>query len=262
MSSEPSPIADDETVTLNAVLSIGAENLRVGITVPTRPVPLSDFLPIFRALSEAVVGRAVQAVEKEGKAVSCRKGCGACCRQLVPISEIEARQLHALVEALPEPRRNAVRARFAAARERLEGTEILEKLRAPERFSDGALKVTDLGLAYFGLGIPCPFLEEESCSIHPDRPIKCREYLVTSPAEHCAEPSLETVKVVPLAGKVSTAITLMNVEPGRRFTRWVPLILALEWVESHPDDVPPRTGPEWLTDFLARLTGVAIPTPE
>ena len=38
-----------------------------------------------------------------------------------------------------------------------------------------------LGREYFQLGIPCPFLEEESCSIYHDRPITCREYLVTSP---------------------------------------------------------------------------------
>jgi Fe-S-cluster containining protein len=36
--------------------------------------------------------------------------------------------------------------------------------------------------------MPCPFLEDESCSIHPDRPLVCREYLVTSPAELCAGP--------------------------------------------------------------------------
>lgn len=262
MSSAPDPQAGPETVTLNAVLSLGDVKVRAGITVPTRPVPLSEFLPIFRSLAEAVVGRAVQAVEKDGKSVSCRKGCGACCRQLVPITEIEARQIRDLVENLPEPRRSDVRARFAAARRRLEGTPVLDKLLNPDRFSDGDLKATDLGLDYFRLGIPCPFLEDESCSIHPERPIACREYLVTSPAEHCADPALETVKVVPLSGKVSTAVTLMGVEPGRRFTRWVPLILALEWADGHSDNPPLRTGPEWLGEFLTRLTGIEIPPPE
>jgi Fe-S-cluster containining protein len=262
MSSASEPQAGPETVTLNAVLSLGDEKVRAGITVPTRAVPLDEFLPIFRSLAEAVVGRAVQAVEKEGKTVSCRKGCGACCRQLVPLTEIEARQIRDLVDNLPEPRRSEIRARFAEARRRLEGTPVLEKLLNPDRFTDGDLKAVDLGLDYFRLGIACPFLEDESCSIHPDRPIKCREYLVTSPAEHCADPSRETVQVVPLSGKVSTAVTLMGVEPGRRFTRWVPLILALEWAADHSDDhLPLHTGPEWLSEFLGRLTGVEIPPP-
>ena len=46
-----------------------------------------------------------------------------------------------------------------------------------------------LGLKYFALGIPCPFLEEERCTIHEIRPLRCREYLVVSPAEHCAHPA-------------------------------------------------------------------------
>ena len=50
----------------------------------------------------------------------------------------------------------------------------------------------------------CPFLEEESCSIHPDRPLVCREYLVTSPAELCAGPTQEGVTPVAVP-KVSPA---------------------------------------------------------
>ncbi|HEY5241787.1 MAG TPA: YkgJ family cysteine cluster protein [Polyangiaceae bacterium] len=43
-------------------------------------------------------------------------------------------------------------------------------------------EVIDAGVAEVirGETVSCPFLEEESCSIHPDRPPICREYLVTS----------------------------------------------------------------------------------
>ena len=47
---------------------------------------------------------------------------------------------------------------------------------------------TELAYEYFKHGIACPFLEDESCSIHPDRPMACREYLVSSPAENCRAP--------------------------------------------------------------------------
>jgi Fe-S-cluster containining protein len=33
----------------------------------------------------------------------------------------------------------------------------------------------------------CPFLENDSCSIYLDRPIRCREFLVTSDARYCAQ---------------------------------------------------------------------------
>lgn len=44
-----------------------------------------------------------------------------------------------------------------------------------------------------------PFLEDDACSIHPHRPSVCREYLVTSPAEHCAELGRKLVKRVPVS---------------------------------------------------------------
>ena len=58
---------------------------------------------------------AVVAAAEAGKAISCHKGCGACCRQLVPISRTEGERLVTLVDAMPEPRRAAVLARFADA---------------------------------------------------------------------------------------------------------------------------------------------------
>jgi hypothetical protein len=35
----------------------------------------------------------------------------------------------------------------------------------------------------------------------------------------------------------------------------VPLVLALEWDERFPDDLPWRTGPEWVTELLGMLSG-------
>ena len=45
--------------------------------------------------------------------------CGACCRQLVPISALEARELVRLVDRMPEPRRSVLRQRFNDALRRL-----------------------------------------------------------------------------------------------------------------------------------------------
>src|SRR5436190_450216 len=120
-------------------------------------------LPFFRAVAEAIVDRGIRHVEAEGKMVSCRAGCGACCRQLVPITPAEAHQVASVVEALAEPRRTTVRQRFADARARLAETPLLAMLEDPGTFTDGDLQ--RLGLDYFALGIACPFLEDESCSI-------------------------------------------------------------------------------------------------
>src|SRR3954447_24942564 len=90
---------------------------------------------------------------------------------------------------------------------------------------------------YFALGMACPFLEDESCSIHPDRPIACREYLVTSPAENCSHPSAETVRCVKPPRSIWAQLARFDsVEPGAEHLRWVPLIVAPEWAENHPGE--------------------------
>jgi Fe-S-cluster containining protein len=193
----------------------------------------------------------VQAAEAREQTISCKKGCGACCRQLVPVSETEARRLCDLVNELPEPRRSAVLTRFADARERLEAAGLLEQLRHPERLP--AEQRQTFALEYFRQGIPCPFREEESCSVHPDRPLICWEYLVTSPAEHCTRPSPATVRRVPLPGRVSQAATRLGAGDAPAAGRWVPLVLAVEWADAHPAEPPDRPGPELLREFLGHL---------
>jgi Fe-S-cluster containining protein len=236
-------------VPLDVRLAVG--RLRGQVPVPAGPATPRDLLPALQGLADAVVSSAVQATEAGGQTISCKKGCGACCRQLVPVSETEARRLRDLVNDLPEPRRSAVLARFADARERLETAGLLEELRHPERLS--AEQREAFGLGYFRQGIPCPFLEEESCSIHPDRPLICREYLVTSSAEHCARPSPATVRRVPLPGRVSHAATRLGGGAAPTAGRWVPLVLALEWADAHPSEPPARPGPELLRELLGHL---------
>src|SRR4051812_3462771 len=90
-----------ERVTAQLGLSIADRVVRVDITIPTKPVRLGDMLPVFQSLTDVVSGTMVDAVEAEGRTISCKKGCGACCRQLVPISVFEAVRIRDLVEALP-----------------------------------------------------------------------------------------------------------------------------------------------------------------
>jgi Fe-S-cluster containining protein len=248
------PPTGPEVVTANVELSGPDWRLKARMSVPAGPTRLRQLLPLVQSLADAVVGTAVRTAEGEGETVSCRKGCGACCRQLVPIAEVEARHLRDLVDGLPEPRRTQVRARFAEARRRLEEAGLLDKLLRREQWAEGERQ--EVGLEYFRQGVACPFLEDESCSIHTDRPVACREYLVTSPAGHCARPSADTVRCVRLPLKVSGALTRMDpVAATARFVRWVPLVLAPEWAEAHPDAAPARPGPELLREFFDHLTG-------
>jgi Fe-S-cluster containining protein len=247
-----------ETITANVELAVGAHRLHMGLSVPLGLIDAADLLPVAQAITNAVVDRAVQDAAASGEEVSCKKGCGACCRQLVPITPVEARQIRDLVETLPEPHRSAVRAQFARAQSRLQDAGLLKLLVEPENWP--VEQSEQLGLKYFSLGIPCPFLHDESCSIHPDRPLACREYLVTSPAEECARPSRDKVRCLKLPLKVSGALARISKEYGSR-RPWVPLIVAPEWADAHASASPPTPGPELFRRFFEEVTGKDLPPP-
>lgn len=242
--------SDSETITGKGVLTIAGTRVELELTVPANPVPPRKMLPVFQQLTNVVVDVAVRNAEAQGEHISCTKGCGACCRQLVPIAESEAYQLQSLLEALPEPRRAIIQERFAGAIEKLQQAGLLTRLLFPGELSTEQRR--ELGLAYFQQGIACPFLEDEACSIHADRPLACREYLVTSPAVHCAQPSATTVQCVEIPGRVSSLVQSLT---AARAVSWLPLILALEWAQQHSEPAPLRSGPEWLQQVLQRLAG-------
>lgn len=230
-----------ETAHSTATLRLTVGDLRIvhPITVPAAAVAAVDVLPALQGLVNAVVDSAEAGLMKSGGAISCRKGCGACCRQLVPVSRTEGERLVALVAAMPPERRERLHARFAAAAAAIEGAGLARRGDRTDR---------ELSMAYFALGIACPFLEDESCSIHPDRPLVCREYLVTSPAELCAGPAQEGVTPVAVP-KVSLAARGLQ----EKNEDWFALALLMKWARTRPRGGKRRTGPEWVQRFLKGL---------
>lgn len=228
-------MADSGHSTATLRLTVGTLRIAHPITVANAPVPAADVVPALQGLVNAVV-EAAQA----GKTVSCRKGCGACCRQLVPLSRTEGERLLQLIDALPAERRETLVARFAAAETAIEGAGLKDRAGRTDR---------ELSAAYFALRLPCPFLEDESCSIHPERPLVCREYLVTSPAELCSGPAQEGVTPVAVP-KVSMAARGLQDERDD----WFPLALLMVWRRTCPRKTVKRIGPEWVQRFLKGLS--------
>lgn len=229
-----------------ATLRLTVGDLRIvhPVSVPTAPVPATEIVPALQGLVNAVVAAAEASVEETGKVISCRKGCGACCRQLVPISRTEAERLLGLIGRMAPERREALAARFAAAEASIDSAGLRARRGRTDR---------EWSTAYFALAIPCPFLEEESCSIHPERPLVCREYLVTSPAELCAGPVQEGVTPVPVP-KVSMAARGLQDEKDDKKEDWFPLALLMAWSRSRPTNAARRPGTEWVQRFLRGLS--------
>ena len=250
---------NDEWVTGKVGLNIAGQPLQLEMTVPAKAVKPQRMLPIFRQMSDAFIGLGEAAIANAGGAISCRKGCAACCRQAIPLSEIEAYQIAETVEAMPEPRRAEIKARFETAWHHFADQGWFARL--DDSFNLSVEERNNVVVEYFHEGIACPFLEDECCSIHLDRPIACREYMVTSPAENCWELTAETVRMVDLPVKTGDTVrkisnsAALNSNPAN----FVPLVLALEWAKRNADEFPEKTGEQWMADFFRNLTKSEIP---
>ncbi len=220
-------------------LSVLGQSLVVEADAPTGTVRVEELLPLMYAVDNAIIDVAVKAIESDGRNVSCCKGCSACCRaQPVPITPPEAFALAQLVDALPEPRRSEVRARFADRVARLQAAGLFDLfLRLVPVTSNERARTA--ASDYFHLGLVCPFLENDACSIHPHRPFVCRQYLVTSPAELCNDPLANPVEVVPIPVRPARALLAAAEPVAGEAQLTIPLVLALEYAERQPQ---PRTG--------------------
>lgn len=248
----------NERATATATFRLGWEGqtLEARISVPTERVSPRILLPQVQQFTDQLVSLGKVLVAARGETVSCRAGCAACCRHLVPLSETEARLIHDLVAAMPEPQQGQVKARFAEAMRRLDEAGLLELLRNPTAIPD----TSALGMRYLPLHIACPFLEDERCSIYADRPLECREYLVTSPAENCLTPTPETIRRLPTPGWVMTSFASLDGPPPPNMSvRWVPLVVALEWADAHLEPPSTDTGPELFSKFMTTFTRKTIP---
>jgi Fe-S-cluster containining protein len=217
----------DEVMEFSFQLRVGNEVLETHGKLHDGSLSIREFLPMLQNLTDWVMGSLSRQAQAEGRQISCKAGCGACCRQAVPISEEEALSLIELLSAMPKERQTSVLARFEAALMRLKEAGLLEKLCAVPEFSSREDRQS-IGIEYFKLNIPCPFLENESCSIHPDRPLSCREYLVTSPAESCSSPGPQRIAPVDVPHRLSNLFFRLEGDAEKKTTRWLPLILALE----------------------------------
>ncbi len=258
-------MANGNWVTGKIKVTLAGRPLEMQMTVPVDPVKPHRMLPVFQQMTNSFVGISVEAAEKDGRKVSCAAGCGACCRQPVPLSELEVYHLAEVVNEMPEPRRSEVRDRFARGNAHFasigwyEKVQDCRKLAEDGRTEEAARTLEGLVLDYFSDGIACPFLEDELCSIHEVRPLACREYLVSSPPANCSQPNATSVNRIPIA--LYPSKTLINVGTTGAFAHLglLPMIRALDLADKTPEHFVEKTGERWVADFFGMMAKTDIP---
>ena len=255
----------DEWVTGRVAIAIRGVPVQMELTVPANPVKPQRMLPVFQKMTNSFVAMSVEAMNALGEEISCKAGCGACCSHVVPIAEVEVYQIAELVENMPEPRQSKIKRRFSEAVEHFEAIGWFERvqktgnLKAPENPEYVPTELMDAAMEYFDQGISCPFLEDNSCSIHENRPLSCREYLVTSPAKNCSKPTAENIRKVPMPVRPSRSLPRVGASGNFLGLGVLPLIRALELAEKFPEQFPEKTGQRWAADFFEHLTKSEIP---
>jgi Fe-S-cluster containining protein len=243
-----------ETVTVEFTIGIGAGKFNASAVVPAGQTNLTQILPVIQSLHTSFIDGIASQLSQAGHAISCRAGCGACCRQMVALNIFEAEALAAWIRALPESRQQELAGRFHQALLKLSAAGIIDRIVNQDWLADEE-STLQIALDYFHQRVPCPFLENESCSIHPIRPLICREYLVTSPAELCEDPATLQVKGVPMPLRFSRALNQIGAEIEQDKRGWIPLVFLFAWMkaDAHPGEAVTGIGPEVLYEFVKRL---------
>ncbi len=249
------------TIPANIRLKLYGKQLELNLNVPAKPVKPERMLPVLHHITNKFVDTGIEAFIRKGETISCQAGCGACCRQPVPLAEFEAYQIAELVEKMPEPQRSKVKGKFADACDRLEKIDWFNRIdNARNAESDSKEETRKVAIEYFYQNIACPFLENESCSIHPQRPLSCREYLVTSPAENCKNPSAGNIDHIDLKFKISQIVRNLWGRRNAKKGGFVTMTNSLEWVKKNPNNFSKKTGKEWLDDLFRHFSSGEIPT--
>ena len=219
-------------------LNTPAGRLTTAIDVPTAFIPITAIVPVTRRLGEEAAQLEVRQTIEAGQTISCRMGCAACCRMLVPLSAPEAFALREYVEQLPEERRTHLLNRLSDTTESLKREGLWDRL---NDVAEASRSVPDeeldpINLSYYALRIPCPYLENELCSIYEARPSACRELLVTSPPELCQDMVQNPVTPLPVSMRITSILGLVWGTLTDSPPRLIPLPMALEWAERHEEE--------------------------
>jgi Fe-S-cluster containining protein len=219
-------------------LNTPAGRLTTAIDVPTGFIPITAIVPVTRRLGDEAAQLEIQQATAAGQTISCRKGCAACCRMLVPVSAPEAFALREYVEQLPTERRTPLLTRLNDTKERLTREGLWDRL---TDVAEASRPVPDeeldpINQSYYALRIPCPYLEDETCSIYEARPAACRELLVTSPAELCQDMVQNPISPLPISMRIGSILGLLWGTLTSSPPRLIPLPMALEWAERHEED--------------------------
>ena len=209
------------------------EPIRLRVGIRDDYARLSDIVPLARALSTEVALLMLGKIAKEGEYVPCCKGCSECCNYLVPVSVPEAFRIRDELLAMPTEQGGLLLQSFLdASRTILDSTNNGCDL---SRICDASSEeqLSDLSKWYRGLKLPCPFLSESICTSYEQRPVTCREYIVTGTPLICKNESIGKSNAVTLPVSINNVLVDLSSRLEQSEAESIILPLLLPWTQEN-----------------------------
>jgi Fe-S-cluster containining protein len=164
--------------------------------------------------------------------VSCKKGCAACCKQLVSTSLAEA---CAIATAHPKKllqKRKKIEEQvelFASISRSVFGDETSLNVDSEEALAEFAKKNDRLADLWWDAKVSCVFLRDDNtCSVYDVRPISCRGYYVRTDPALCHKNDKTDVEMYDFNAIRYLRLRLLENQPSLDFTMmYLPVALQL-----------------------------------
>jgi len=228
---------DGTSSTISLSIDIFGRNVPVSAKVANRQATLAEIVPLARELTDRIVQQTIESLSDEGIEITCGKGCGACCRYLVPLSVPEVFRLTGeLLDISAERGSVILQSSIEAAKTIIESRPELGGF--GECSSDAGQTadfMEEVNKWYNSLEMDCAFLRDGICTIYDIRPLACREHIVTGPADLCRSGQGHEPHVVPLPVSVLDCLAELTAELEGGEVESVMMPLALPWAHNNPE---------------------------
>lgn len=212
---------------------------------------LDQIVPLAGALDDIFAAITRQATEESGLSVPCGQGCCACCRHcLIPLSEPEGLHVASRIAAMPASLRQSWRRRFHAA-----SAKVLSHAPGLAGGPNRQPGLDAIARWYYGLKMPCLFLESDRCSDYDHRPLACREHFAVGLAAHCDSASPRHGRALEMPIRMSNLLAQLSSELTGGPVASIMLPLALPWANDNPA-LASRTWPQ--DQLVGRMAALVV----
>ena len=231
------------------------------VAVSNTPAGLGDLVPLARTLAAKISSDAMDHAENAGEKVPCRKGCGACCSYLVPLSAPEALCMGREIGSLSSNAAPEIARSLTDAAGRILAGWPDSPFAKSESDGDEECDIEAVGRWYAGLNLTCPFLSHGACTIYDSRPLACREHAVLGSESHCSRFNPKRKNSLEMPVKVLDALGQLAADLEQTEVQAVMMPLVPFWYEENRHRaLQTWDGPELVSRFLDCLAATADQT--